>query len=397
MKIRRRQFLHLAAGATALSAVSRIARAQAYPSRPVRFICAFPAGGPNDIATRVMADWFSADLGQQFVVENRGGSGGNLGTQAMINSPRDGYTLLLVAANNAISASLYKRLSFDFIRDTVPVAGVMRFTNIMVVPPSLPVQTVSDFIAYAKANPGKVSFASSGNGTAIHMSGELFKSMTGIDMVHVPYRGSAGVYPDLMTGKVHVLFDNLPGSIEFVRAGQLRALGVTAAKRWDALPEVPAIAETVAGYEVLVWYGISAPKGTPPGIVAALNKSVATALADPKINKRLTELGGVPMPMSPTELGKLIADETKKWAEVVKFAKITRWSEPCEGTKSQRTPWAAPRPDRVTNSPRTIWPWRRVHPRKSPPLVSTVASALVQFLSIQARRTCRVRPAADVG
>jgi tripartite-type tricarboxylate transporter receptor subunit TctC len=261
----------------------------------VRFICAFPAGGPNDIATRVMADWLSADLGQQFVVENRGGSGGNLGTQAMINSPRDGYTLLLVAANNAISSSLYS--------DTVPVAGVMRFTNIMVVPPSLPVQTVSDFIAYTKANPGKVSFASSGNGTAIHMSGELFKSMTGIDMVHVPYRGSAGVYPDLMTGKVHVLFDNLPGSIEFVRAGQLRALGVTAAKRWDALPEVPAIAETVPGYEVLVWYGISAPKGTPPEMVAALNKSVATALADPKINKRLTELGGVPRGLPRDRIG----------------------------------------------------------------------------------------------
>jgi tripartite-type tricarboxylate transporter receptor subunit TctC len=199
----------------------------------------------------------------------------------------------------------------------------MQFTNIMVVPPSLPVKTVADFIAYAKANPGKISFASSGNGTAIHMSGELFRSMTGIDMVHVPYRGSAGVYPDLMTGKVHVLFDNLPGSIEFVRTGQLRGLGVTSAKRWDALPDVPAIAETVPGYEASVWYGISAPKGTPPEIVKVLNNSVAAALANPKMQAKLSDLGGIPMPMSPTELGKLIADETEKWAKVVKFANIS--------------------------------------------------------------------------
>jgi tripartite-type tricarboxylate transporter receptor subunit TctC len=217
-------------------AVSGIAAsATIYPTRPVRFISGFPAGGPVDIATRVMADWFSSDLGQQFVVEDRGGMGGNLGTQAMINSPPDGYTLQLVGASNAISASLYKKLPFDFIRDTVPVAGVMRLTNIMVVPPTLPVKTVADFIAYAKVNPGKPSFASSGNGTSLHMAGELFKALTGVEMVHVPYRGSAGAYPDLMTGKVDVMFDNLPGSIEFVRSGQLRALGVTAAKRWPSL------------------------------------------------------------------------------------------------------------------------------------------------------------------
>jgi tripartite-type tricarboxylate transporter receptor subunit TctC len=324
MKPPRRRFLHMAAGCATLPTVSRTARAQkTYPTRPVRFICAYPAGGPNDITTRVMADWFSADLGQQFVVENRGGAGGNLGAQAMINSPRDGYTLLLAAANNTISASLYKKLPFDFIRDTVPVAGVMRFTNIMVVPPSLPVRTVSDFIDYAKASPGQISFASPGNGTAIHMSGELFKSMTGVDMVHVPYRGSAGVYPDLMTGKVHVLFDNLPGSIEFVRAGQLRALGVTAAKRWDALPDVPAIAETVPGYEVSVWYGISAPKGTPSDIAEILNKSVGKALANPKMQAKLSDLGGIPMPMSSAEFGKLVADETEKWTKVVKFANIS--------------------------------------------------------------------------
>ena len=241
----------------------------------------------------------------------------------MINSPPDGYTLQLVGASNAISASLYKKLPFDFIRDTVPVAGVMRLTNIMVVPPTLPVKTVADFIAYAKVNPGKPSFASSGNGTSLHMAGELFKAMTGVEMVYVPYRGSAGAYPDLMTGKVDVMFDNLPGSIEFVRSGQLRALGVTAAKRWPSLPEVPTIAETVPGYETSVWYGISAPKGTPPEIVEILNKSVAAALTDPKMHAKFVDLGGIPMPMSPAEFGQLIADETEKWAKVVKFANIS--------------------------------------------------------------------------
>jgi tripartite-type tricarboxylate transporter receptor subunit TctC len=288
----------------------------------VRFISGFLAGGPVDIATRVMADWFSSDLGQQFVVEDRGGMGGNLGAQAMINSPPDGYTLLLVGANNAISAMLYKKLPFDFIRDTVPVAGIMRLNNIMVVPPTSPVKTVADFIAYAKADPGKVSFASSGNGTSVHMSGELFKAMTGVEMVHVPYRGSAGAYPDLMTGKVDVMFDNLPGAIEFVRSGQLRALGVTVAKRWPSLPEVPSVAETVPGYETSVWYGISAPKGTPPEIVEILNKSTAAALANPKMQAKLGDLGGIPAPMSPTEFGKLVADETEKWAKVVRFANI---------------------------------------------------------------------------
>jgi tripartite-type tricarboxylate transporter receptor subunit TctC len=319
--LHRRQFLE--AGAVASWPLSRRAWALNYPTRPVRFISGFLAGGPVDIATRVMADWFSSDLGQQFVVEDRGGMGGNLGAQAMINSSPDGYTLLLVGANNAISASLYKKLPFNFIRDTVAVAGIMRLTNIMVVPPTLPVKTVADFIAYAKANPGKVSFASSGNGTSVHMSGELFKAMTGVEMVHVPYRGSAGAYPDLMTGKVDVMFDNLPGAIEFVRSGQLRALGVTVAKRWPSLPDVPAVAETVPGYETSVWYGISAPKGTPPEIVEILNKSTAAALADPKMQAKLGDLGGIPAPMSPTEFGKLIADETEKWAKVVRFANIS--------------------------------------------------------------------------
>jgi len=297
--------------------------ADKYPSRPIRFVAGFPAVGAVDITARVMADWLSSDLGQQVVVENRGGSGGNIGAAAVVDSPPDGYTILFVGANNAISTSLYKKLPFDFIRDTAPVAGIMRLTNIMVIPPSLPFKTVADFIAYGKANPGKLSFASSGNGTSVHMSGELFKAMTGLDMVHVPYRGSAAAYPDLMTEKVHVLFDNLPGSIEFVRSGQLRALGVTVAKRWPGLPDIPAIAETVPGYEASIWYGISVPKGTPPEVVAILNKSVAAALADPKMKAKLAELGGVPMPMTPAEFGKLISDETDKWAKVVKFANIS--------------------------------------------------------------------------
>jgi len=297
--------------------------AEKYPTRPVKFISGFLAGGPVDIATRVMADWFSADLGAQFVVEDRGGMGGNLGAQAMINSPPDGYTILLVGPNNAISTSLYKKLPFDFIRDTVPVAGIIRLTNVMVVPPTLPVKTVADFIALAKAEPGKLSFASSGNGTSVHMSGELFKVMTGIDIIHVPYRGSSGAYPDLMTGKVHVMFDNLPGAISFIRAGQLRALGVAVAHRWPTLPDVPAIAETVPGYEASGWYGISAPRGTPPEIVEILGRSVARALADDKMQARLADLGGIPMPMSSGEFGQLVAGETEKWAKVVKFANIS--------------------------------------------------------------------------
>jgi len=297
--------------------------ADKYPSRPIRLISGFAAGGAVDITARVMADWLSSDLGQQVVVEDRGGSGGNIGAQAMVTSPPDGYTLLFDAPNNAISASLYKKLPFDFIRDTVPVAGIMRLTNVMVIPPSLPFKTVADFIAYGKANPGKLSFASSGNGTSVHLSGEMFKAMAGIDMVHVPYRGSAGAIPDLMTAKVHVLFDNLPGSIEFIRSGQLRALGVTVAKRWPALPDLPTIAETLPGYEASVWYGISAPKGTPVDIVAVLNKSITAGLADPKVKAKLAELGGIPMPMSPTEFGRLVADETEKWAKVVKLANIS--------------------------------------------------------------------------
>jgi tripartite-type tricarboxylate transporter receptor subunit TctC len=319
----RRQFLHLAAGAAALPALLRPAVALDYPTRPIHFVAGFPAGGGVDITARIIADWLSSDLGQQVVVENRGGSGGNIGAAAVVNSPPDGYALLFVGPNNAISTSLYKKLPFDFIRDTVPVTGIMRLTNIMVIPPSLPFKSVADFIAYGRANPGKLSFASSGNGTSVHMSGELFKSMAGIDMVHVPYRGSSSVYPDLMTGKVHVLFDNLPGSIEFVRGGQLRALGVTVAKRWPSLPDVPTIAETVPGYEASVWYGISVPKDTPREIVEILNRSVTAGLANPTMQKKLSDLGGIPMPMSPAEFGNLVANETEKWAKVVNFANIS--------------------------------------------------------------------------
>jgi tripartite-type tricarboxylate transporter receptor subunit TctC len=320
-----RQFLLvlIALSITAFLAPDAAPAAEKYPTRPVRFISGFPAGGAVDITTRVMADWLSADLGQQFVVENHGGMGGNLGVQAMLAAAPDGYTIILDAPNNAISASLYKKLPFDFMRDTVPVAGVMRLTNVMVVPPSLPVKTVAEFIALARAKPGQLSFASSGNGTSVHMSGELFRAMTGIDIVHVPYRGAAGAYPDLMTGKVHVLFDNLPGSIEFVRSGQLRALGVTVAERWPSLPDVPAIAETVPGYEATVWYGISAPKGTPPEVVEILSKSVAAGLANPKLQAKLADLGGIPMPMKPEEFGKFVGAETEKWAKVVKFANIS--------------------------------------------------------------------------
>jgi tripartite-type tricarboxylate transporter receptor subunit TctC len=297
--------------------------ADKFPAKPVHWVVGFAAGGPNDIVARVMGEWPSAHLGQQFIIENRVGSGGMLAANAVINSPPDGYTVMFVAPNNAIGTTLYKNLPFVFLRDTAPVAGMMRLTNVMAVPPSLPVKTVAEFIAYAKANPGKLSYASSGNGTSVHMSAELFKSMAGLDMVHVPYRGSAAAYPDLMTGKVHVLFDNLPGSVEFVRTGKLRALAVTTAKRSDALPDVPTVGETVPGYEASVFYGISAPKGTPPEAIEVLNKAVTAALADPKMRSRIAELGGVPMPMAPAEFGKLVADETEKWGAVVKAAGIS--------------------------------------------------------------------------
>jgi tripartite-type tricarboxylate transporter receptor subunit TctC len=294
-----------------------------YPNRPVRWLIGFAAGGPVDIVARIMSQWLSEHLGQQFVVENRTGSGGNIAAAAGINSSPDGYTLLFSGPNNAISASLYKKLSFDFIRDTVPVASIMQLTNMLVVSNATPVKTVQEFIDYCKANPGKVSYASSGYGTSVHMSAELFKAMTKIDMVHVPYRGSAIAFPDIISNKVQLIFDNLPSALEQSRAGTVRALGVTSPQRWPGLPDIPAIAETVPGFESVGFYGISAPKGTPPEIVDILNKAVGEALKDPKLVEKLTAIGGIPKPMTPAEFGRLIADETDKWRKVVEFAGVS--------------------------------------------------------------------------
>jgi len=323
MKLPRRQFLHLAAGAAALPAVSRLARAESsYPSRPVHWIVSFSAGGANDTVARIIGQYLSDHLGQQFIIENRVGAGGNVGMESALSSAPDGYTIAFVGPNNAISATLYEKLPFDFIRDSVPVAGTMRLTNVMVVNPAVPANNVAEFIAYAKANPGKINFASGGVGTSPHLSGELFKAMTGVNLVHVPYRGGAPALTDLLAGQVQVLFDNLPGPIGHIKTGRVRALGVTASKRVDSIPDVPTIGETVPGYEATVWYGIAAPKGTPPEIVEKLNQAVNVVLANPKLQIRLAELGGEPMPMTPAEFGKLVADETEKWAKVVKFAGI---------------------------------------------------------------------------
>ena len=318
--LRRRDFLQLAAGAAALGTASTLASAQAYPTRPVHWIVSFTAGGPNDIVARIIGQYLSDRLGQQFVIENKVGAGGNIGMAAVLSSPPDGYTVGFVAPNNAINTTLYEKLPFDFVRDSVPVAGTMLLTNVMVVHPDVPAKTVAEFIAYAKANPGKINMASSGSGTSVHMSGELFKVMTGVNMQHVPYRGSAPAMQDLLTNRVQVMFDNLPGSMAHIKAGTLRALGVTAGKRAEALPDVPTIGETVPGYEAVIWYGIVAPKGTPPEVVDTLNTAVNEVLADPQLKARLAALGGEPMPMTPAQFGKLIADETEKWAKVVKFS-----------------------------------------------------------------------------
>ncbi|SHK10437.1 Tripartite-type tricarboxylate transporter, receptor component TctC [Bradyrhizobium lablabi] len=294
-----------------------------YPNRPVRWLIGFAAGGPTDIVARVMSQWLSEHFGQQFVVENRAGSGGNLAAAAAVSSPPDGYTLLFVGPNNAISASLYKKLPYDFIRDTVPVASIMQLTNMLLVSNAMPVKTVQELIDYCKANPGKVSYASSGYGTSVHMAAELFKALTKTDMVHVPYRGAALAFPDIISNKVQLIFDNLPTAMEQARGGSLRALGVASPQRWPGVPDIPAIAETVPGFEAVGFYGISAPKGTPPEIVEILNKAVGEALKDPKLVARLTELGGIPKPMTPAEFGRLIGDETEKWRKVVEFAGVS--------------------------------------------------------------------------
>jgi tripartite-type tricarboxylate transporter receptor subunit TctC len=294
-----------------------------YPNRPVRWLIGFAAGGPVDTVARIMAQSLSERLGQQFIVENRAGSGGNITTEAGIGATPDGYTLLFSGANNAISASLYKKLPFDFIRDTVPVAGFMQVPNLLVVSNAMPVKTVQELIDYCKQNPGKISFASSGNGTTVHMAAELFKAMTKCDMVHVPYRGSALAFPDVISNKVQLIFDNLPTALGQARGGSVRALGVTSAQRWPGLSDIPAIAETVPGYESSVFYGMSAPKGTPPEIVAILNKAVNDGLKDPKLVAQLAGLGGSPKPMTPAEYGRLISEETEKWRKVVEFAGVS--------------------------------------------------------------------------
>lgn len=297
------------------------ARAQSdYPNRPVKWLVGYPAGGATDIVARIFAQWFSDRLGQQFIVENRPGAGNNIATEAAINSPPDGYTLFLINPANAINASLYQNLKFNFLKDIAPVAGFIRVPNVMEVHPSVPAKTVAEFITYAKANPGKVNMASSGNGTSIHLSGEMFMMMTGVKMQHVPYRGSAPAVTDLLGGQVHVMFDNMPSSIAHIRAGKLRPLAVTTAKRSDALPDVPTVADTVPGYEGSAWFGVGVPAGTPRAIIDKLNKEVNLAMADPKIQAKMAELGGMPIVGTPEEFGKINADETEKWGKVVKAA-----------------------------------------------------------------------------
>ncbi len=322
MNVRRRRFLHAAAAAAVFPLVAWRARAETYPARPVHIVLGFPPGGSSDVVARLFAAFLSERLGAAFVVDNRPGAGSNIGTETVIRSAPDGYTLLLATSANAINATLYDNLNFDFIRDSAPVGGLFRVPNILEVHPSLPVKTVSDFIAYAKANPGRINFASGGIGSVAHVAGELFKFMTGIDMRHVPYRGSAPALIDLLDGEVQAMFDLMSTSIAHVRAGALRALAVTTAARSPALPDVPTVGETVSGYEASTWNGIAAPKGTPPEILATLNAAINAGLADPAITSRLADLGAEPLPMTPDAFAKLVADETAKWGKVIAFAGI---------------------------------------------------------------------------
>jgi tripartite-type tricarboxylate transporter receptor subunit TctC len=322
MKLPRRQFLHLAAGAAVLPAVSHIARAQSYPTRPVRIMVDVAPGGSNDILARLMGQWLSERLGQPFIIENRPGGGGNIATEAVVRAPADGYTLLLVGPSRAINATLYDKLNFNFIRDIAPVASFLRSPVVLVVNPSVPAKSVPELIAYAKANPGKLNLASAGNGSNPHMSGELFKMMAGVDMVHVPYRSGGAALTALLAGQVQVYFPGTVSSIEYIRAGKLRALAVTTATRADVLPDLPTVGEFVPGYEASGWFGLGAPKATPAEIVDTLNKEVNAALDDPKMKARLADLGGTPLPGSPADFGKLIADETEKWGKVIRAANI---------------------------------------------------------------------------
>jgi tripartite-type tricarboxylate transporter receptor subunit TctC len=323
MKLPRRQFLHLAAAAAALPAVSKLASAQSYPTRPVHLIEGFGAGGAPDIIARLIGQWLSERLGQSFVVENRAGAGSNIATEAVVRASPDGYTLLLATTANAINATFYDRLNFNFTRDITPVASICRVPFVMEVHPSVPTKTVPEFIAYAKANPGKINLASSGTGALPHVAGEMFKTMAGVNLFHVPYRG-AQVFPALLAGEVQVYFGPLLSSIEYIRAGKLRALAVTTTTRSEVLPDVPVLDETLPGYEASAWYGVGAPKNTPAEIIGRLNNEVNNSIADPKFNARLANLGGTVLAGSPADFDKLISDETKKWGKVILAANIKR-------------------------------------------------------------------------
>jgi tripartite-type tricarboxylate transporter receptor subunit TctC len=322
MKLPRRQFLHLVAGAAALPALSGRAWAQTYPARPVRIIVGLAAGGMQDILARLMGQWLSERLGQPFVAENRTGGGGNIAAEAVVRAPADGYTLLTVGPSNAANATLYDKLSFNFIRDIAPVASLTRVPNVLEVHPSVPVKTVPEFIAYAKANPGKLNMASGGNGTSQHLTGELFKMMTGVNLQHVPYRGAGPALTDLLGGQVQVMFDNVSSSIEYIRAGGLRPLAVTTATRSEALPDIPPVADFVPGFEASAVNGIGAPRATPAEIVDKLNKEINAGLADPRLKARLAELGASVLVGSPADYGRLIAEETEKWGKVIRAANI---------------------------------------------------------------------------
>ena len=316
----RRAFLRLAAAAVALPAIARPAKAQTYPARPVRLIVGFSAGGPTDINARIMAQWLSERLGQQFLVENRPGAASNIATEAALRSAPDGYTLLQVTSSNAVNATFYDNLSFNILTDTAPVGAIIRLPFVMEVTPSVPAKTVPEFIAYAKANPGKINMASGGIGTSIHIAGELFKMMAGVNLIHVPYRGSAPALTDMISGQVHVMFDILTSSIGYIRSGALRALAVTTATRAEALPELPTVGDFLPGYEASAWYGVAAPENTPSEIIEKLNNEINAGLADPGVKARLTELGGTVTPGSPADFGRLLADEVEKWGKVVRFS-----------------------------------------------------------------------------
>jgi tripartite-type tricarboxylate transporter receptor subunit TctC len=322
MKLPRRKFLHLAAGAVALPTLPRFAWAEAYPTRPVRLIVPVAPGGAADITARLIGQWLSERLGQQFVIDNRPGGGANIGTEAVVRAPADGYTLLMIGGYNAINATLYQKLNFNFIRDIAPVATLTRSSIVMVVNPSVAAKSVPEFIAYAKANSGKITMASPGSGTASHIAGELFKMMAGVDMVHVPYRGGGPALTDLIAGQVQIMFVTIVSPIEYIRAGRLRAIAVTTATRSEALPDIPTVGEFLPGYEASNWYGIGAPRSTPVEVIDKLNKEINAGLADPKIKARLADLGGDVLALSPAEFGRLIAEETEKWAKVVRAANI---------------------------------------------------------------------------